>query len=69
MPEGPERFAIGAELAKLAEEGENAQKAIEQWRALLRQDVKNVEARDALKRLYRQSANWNALTDLLRVIG
>ena len=66
MPDGPERSKIGAELAKLAEEGANAQKAIEQWRTLLRQDPRNKDARDALKRLYRQTAGWNALTDLLR---
>ena len=66
LPEGPERSAIGAELAKLAEEGANAQKAIEQWRTLLRQDPRNQDARDALKRLYRQTAGWNALSDLLR---
>ncbi len=65
-PEGPERSAIAAEIAKIAEGGANAQKAIEQWRSLLRQDPKNKEARDALKRLYRQTASWNALTDLLR---
>jgi golgin subfamily B member 1 len=66
MPEGPERHAIGAEIAKLSEEGANAQKAIEQWRTLLRQDPRNADARAALKRLYRQTAGWNALTDLLR---
>ena len=37
-PDGPERGALVAEIAKLAEEGANAQKAIEQWRAVLRQD-------------------------------
>src|SRR5579859_1336590 len=66
MPDGPERGAMVAELAKLAEEGANAQKAIEQWRNVLRQDPRSKEARDALKRLYRQTASWNALTDLLR---
>jgi tetratricopeptide (TPR) repeat protein len=66
IPDGPERRALVAEIAKLAEEGANAQKAIEQWRALLRQDPKNKEARDSLKRLYRQTASYNALTDLLR---
>jgi tetratricopeptide (TPR) repeat protein len=65
-PEGPERSALGTEIAKLAEVGANAQKAIEQWRTLLRQDPRNVDARTALKRLYRQTAGWNALTDLLR---
>ena len=61
-PDGPERGALAAEVAKLAEDGANAQKAIEQWRAVLRQDARNKEARDALKRLYRQTASWNALT-------
>ncbi|HEY5145376.1 MAG TPA: hypothetical protein VII82_01350, partial [Polyangiaceae bacterium] len=65
-PDGVERGAIVAEIAKLAEEGANAQKAIEQWRAVLRQDPRNKDARDALKRLYRQTASWNALSDLLR---
>ncbi|HEV3192694.1 MAG TPA: hypothetical protein VGY54_19435, partial [Polyangiaceae bacterium] len=65
-PAGPERSALAAEVARLAEEGANAQKAIEQWRALLRQDPRNKDARDALKRLYRQTAGWNALADLLR---
>jgi tetratricopeptide (TPR) repeat protein len=66
IPAGPERSALAAEVARLAEEGANAQRAIEQWRALLRQDPRNKDARDALKRLYRQTAGWNALTDLLR---
>ncbi len=66
MGDGPDRTAVVAEIARLAEEGANAQKAIEQWRTLFRQDPKNKDARDALKRLYRQTASWNALTDLLR---
>jgi len=66
MPDGPERTSISAEIAKLSEEGANAQKAIEQWRLILRQDPNSREARDALKRLYRQTATFNALTDLLR---
>ena len=66
LPDGPERRLIAAELATHAEEGANAAKAIEQWRALYRQDPGNMGARDALKRLYRQTAGWNALTDLLR---
>jgi len=66
LPDGPERSSLVAEVAKLAEEGSNAQKAIEHWRSLLRQEPRNKEARDALKRLYRQTVSWNALTDLLR---
>jgi golgin subfamily B member 1 len=66
MPEGPQRAGIVAEIAKLAEEGANAQKAIEHWRSVLRQDPAQAEARDALKRLYRQCGSYSALTDLLR---
>lgn len=66
LADGQDRSTLVAEIAKLAEEGANAQKAIEQWRGLLRQDPRNKEAREALKRLYRQTASWNALTDLLR---
>ena len=66
LGDGPEKRQLAADLAKLAEEGENAAKAIEQWRAILRQEPGNAGARDALKRLYRQTSGWNALTDLLR---
>ena len=62
----PERAGVVAEIAKLAEEGANAQKAVEQWRSVLRQDPRNREAREALKRLYRQTASYGALIDLLR---
>ncbi len=65
LPEG-DRAKIATEIAKLAEEGANAAKAIEQWRAILRQDAMNAEARTALRRLYRQTQGWNALADLLR---
>jgi len=66
MPEGPERGQIAAEIAGLAEEGANAQKAIEQWRTLLRSEPTNTAARDALKRLYRATGAFNHLADLLR---
>ncbi len=66
MPDGPERGKLAAEIAGLAEEGANAQKAIEQWRTLLRSEPTNVAARDALKRLYRQTGSFNHLADLLR---
>jgi tetratricopeptide (TPR) repeat protein len=66
LPDGTDRRVISAELAQLSEHGANAAKAIEQWRALYRQDPGNLGARDALKRLYRQTSGWNALTDLLR---
>jgi tetratricopeptide (TPR) repeat protein len=66
MPDGPERAAVAGEIAQLAEVGENASKAIEQWRALLRAQPDNYEAREALKRLYRATSAWNHLADLLR---
>lgn len=66
MPDGPERTQLAGEIAHLAEEGANAQKAIEQWRGLLRSDPTNVAARDALKRLYRSTGAFNHLADLLR---
>lgn len=66
MPDGPERGQLAAEIAGLAEEGANAQKAIEQWRTLLRSEPANAAARDALKRLYRTTGAFNHLADLLR---
>jgi tetratricopeptide (TPR) repeat protein len=67
LPEGSkERTSIGAELGKLAEGQANAQKAIEQYKSVLRQDPDNVEAREALKRLYKQTQGFNALVELLR---
>ncbi|MBX3189348.1 MAG: tetratricopeptide repeat protein [Labilithrix sp.] len=66
MPDGPERGKLAAEIALLAEEGANAQKAIEQWRAVLRSEPTNAAAREALKRLYRQTGTFNHLADLLR---
>lgn len=57
---------LGTEIAKMAEGQKNAQKAIEQYKSILRQDPDNVEARDALKRLYKQTQGYNALVELLR---
>ncbi|MEO8875407.1 MAG: hypothetical protein ABI461_07465, partial [Polyangiaceae bacterium] len=57
---------IGAELAHLSEEGENAAKAVDQWRNLLRQDPNSKKAREALQRLYPRTGQWAALIDLLR---
>ncbi len=66
MPDGQERAQLAAEIAQLAEEGANAQKAIEQWRNILRSDPANAAAREALKRLYRSTGAHNHLADLLR---
>lgn len=61
-----QKAEIGAELAHLAEEGENAAKAVDQWRNILRQDPSNKKAREALQRLYPRTGQWAALIDLLR---
>lgn len=66
MSDGPDKASLAAEIAKLAEEGANAQKAIEQYKTLLRAEPENEEARAALKRLYMQTGGWNALIELLR---
>lgn len=66
MPDGPDKIEVGTELGRLAEGQANAQKAIEQYKAVLRQDPNNEEAREALKRLYRQTEGYTALVELLR---
>ncbi len=66
MPEGSERASVAAELARLAEKGTDAKKAIEHWRTTLRNDPKSVEARESLKRLYGEHGEWGPLSDLLR---
>ncbi|MFT3775594.1 MAG: tetratricopeptide repeat protein [Minicystis sp.] len=66
MPDGAEKRAVATEIAKLAESSENAQKAIEQYKTVLRTDPENRDAREALKRLYTQTESWNALIEILR---
>lgn len=66
LPEGPQRRALATEIARLAESTENAAKAIEQYKAVLRADPENREARDALKRLYLATEGYNALVELYR---
>ncbi|MET0790738.1 MAG: hypothetical protein ABW061_04395, partial [Polyangiaceae bacterium] len=61
-----ERKKLSSEIAKLAEGTANAQKAIEQYKSILRQDPDSEDARDALKRLYKQTQGYNALVELLR---
>ncbi len=62
-----EKAKIAQEIARLAEGQANAQKAIEQYKNVLRQDPNNLEARERLKTLYKQTQSYNALIDLLRV--
>jgi tetratricopeptide (TPR) repeat protein len=66
LSEGPDKTALATEIAKLAEAGANAQKAIDQYKTILRHDPSNQEARGSLKRLYTQTEGWNALIELLR---
>lgn len=66
LPDGPEKRALATEIARLAESQENAAKAIEQYKSVLRADPENQQARDALKRLYLQTEGYNALVELHR---
>lgn len=66
MPDGPEKQAIVAELTKLADAQEAATRQIEQFKSALRTNPDDAEAREALKRLYRQTEGYNALVELLR---
>jgi tetratricopeptide (TPR) repeat protein len=61
-----DKALLAAELARLAEGQENAQKAIEQYKAVLRSDPDNVQAREKLKGFYKQTQSYNALVELLR---
>lgn len=66
LPEGPEKQGITKEIAKLAESQQDAQKAIEQYSALLRQDPTNREVSESLKALYRKTQGYPQLVDMLR---
>jgi golgin subfamily B member 1 len=61
-----EKAQLSREIAKLAEGQANAQKAIEQYKSILRTEPDNAEARDKLKVFYRQTQSHNALVELLR---
>src|SRR5882724_6007157 len=70
VPDGSkEKKQFSSEIAKLAEGTANAQKAIEQYKSILRQDADSTEARDALKRLYKQTQGYNALVAILREVA
>src|SRR5262249_13645699 len=59
------RAGLAVEIAALAEsEVGNPEKAIDSWKAILRQDPKNQEARAAVKRLYQKTEKWNALLEV-----
>lgn len=61
-----EKAELAREIAALAEGQENARRAIEQYKTILRNDPDNAEARDKLKNLYLETESYNALVELLR---
>ena len=66
MPEGTEKQELTQQIARLAEGQKDAQKAIEQYKSLLRQNPDDVDSRERLKDLYRKTQGYNALVELLR---
>jgi tetratricopeptide (TPR) repeat protein len=61
------RVAMGIEMARAAEQRpQNADKAIEIWRGLLRLHPHLPEGVEALRRLYTRTEKWNALLELLK---
>ena len=61
------RFELASEVAQIAEERlGSADRAVEMWRAVLREDGHDDRAASALMRLYRDSGKWTALVDLLK---
>jgi len=66
LPSGKDKQIITAEIAHLAAGHKDAQKAVEQYKNLLRQDPSNEQATIALRQLYRKTQNFTALVELLR---
>jgi tetratricopeptide (TPR) repeat protein len=66
LPEGPDKLEVTQQLARLAEGQKDAQKAIEQYKSLLRQNPDDADSRERLKELYRKTQGFNALVELLR---
>jgi tetratricopeptide (TPR) repeat protein len=66
LPSGKEKQAVTGEIAHLAAGHKDAQKAVEQYKNLLRQDPANEQALVALRQLYRKTQNYAALVELLR---
>ncbi|MBA2543168.1 MAG: tetratricopeptide repeat protein, partial [Deltaproteobacteria bacterium] len=60
---------LGVEIAVLAEQQNNPEKAIEAWKQLVRNETDPevlAQARTSLARLYRRTEKWNALLDLMK---
>ena len=66
FPEGRDKLQITQEIAVLADDQRDAQKAIEQYKSLLRHNPDDADARERLKDLYRRTQGYNALVELLR---
>jgi tetratricopeptide (TPR) repeat protein len=61
------RFALAEEMAKLAQERlGSTDRAIEVWRAVVREDGGDPRAVANLERLYREGKKWTALVELLK---
>ncbi len=61
------KSALAVEIAELAESDIGTpEKAIDSWKAILRSDPKNVDARGAIKRLYQKTEKWNALLEVYK---
>lgn len=61
------RFELAQEIAELSEQRLGSpDRAIETWRAVLREDGYDARASAALMRLYRSGGKWTALVDLLK---
>lgn len=65
-PTSGSRLVAAIEAAQAAEAAGHADKAIDAWKMVLRQDAANTDARAALVRLYTSSGRWNNLVELQR---
>jgi tetratricopeptide (TPR) repeat protein len=66
LDDGDDKRAIMEEIASLAESKENARRAIEQYKTMLRKNPGDDDARAKLKKLYLQTESYNALVELYR---
>jgi tetratricopeptide (TPR) repeat protein len=61
------RFSLAREVATLAEtQAGGADRAIETWRSVIREDGHDPRASQELERLYRAGGKWTALVELLK---
>ncbi|MEE2787852.1 MAG: tetratricopeptide repeat protein [Myxococcota bacterium] len=61
------KLTLGKRMAEVAEAHlKNPEKAIDIWKGVVKVAPDDVEAREALKRLYRAASKWNALLEFLK---